>query len=559
MTSNDHGANFRFAISLSILNHLGRNLYRSFITVLGEAISNAWDADAKNVWIHLDRERSMFSIKDDGMGMTTDDFQSKFLKIGYSKRADGQRKTEGGRPFIGAKGIGKLALLSCAQTISVFSKTRGSSYIGGVIDNTGLDQAIKDDVEPGEYELKALNFELIENLQKNHKQGTIVVFEKTKKDLKTSIPQLKKLLAMSFRFSLIDTEFSIFVNDQEVTVADLKDLITNTQFLWLLGNYEDDYVASLMHLKEGEILNLEPTITIRGFLATVLTPRHLKITSTDERASVDLFVGGRLRERNILRHIPTQRIVESYVYGQIHFDSMDRIGIDPFTSSREGIVENDEEFLSLLKYLRETAIPKLIDQWDKLRLKSGKDGDDEHPRKTKKERRARSLYAAAREEFAPENGAPAKDQVEKWLDELRNDATFNLSAYVDCFVSENLLRNYLREHEIGLSRKSPTHMTKWKKNESQAKARANISFDIRQKDDDVCYLDMAQLAHSAEGHTAANIEQSLTRDAHSYRPVRNVVSHTGLLTPVAKTHLTTTFENIKARVKALVFRQKATM
>lgn len=32
---------YRFDISLSVLNHLGRNLYHSFITVIGEAISNA--------------------------------------------------------------------------------------------------------------------------------------------------------------------------------------------------------------------------------------------------------------------------------------------------------------------------------------------------------------------------------------------------------------------------------------------------------------------------------------------------------------------------------------
>ena len=38
---------FTFEISLSVLDHLGRHLYRSFATVLGEAISNAWDADAK--------------------------------------------------------------------------------------------------------------------------------------------------------------------------------------------------------------------------------------------------------------------------------------------------------------------------------------------------------------------------------------------------------------------------------------------------------------------------------------------------------------------------------
>ncbi len=79
---------FNFDISLSVLNHLGRNLYRSFTTVLGEAISNAWDADAKNVNIFIDKEGSGFVIKDDGIGMSKDDFQGKFLKIGYSKRKE---------------------------------------------------------------------------------------------------------------------------------------------------------------------------------------------------------------------------------------------------------------------------------------------------------------------------------------------------------------------------------------------------------------------------------------------------------------------------------------
>ena len=87
------GANtpFTFEISLSVLNHLGRNLYRSFGTVLGEAISNAWDADAQNVRIYLDPDKNGFWIKDDGVGMSPDDFQNKFLKIGYSKRKSGKK------------------------------------------------------------------------------------------------------------------------------------------------------------------------------------------------------------------------------------------------------------------------------------------------------------------------------------------------------------------------------------------------------------------------------------------------------------------------------------
>lgn len=104
-----------FNISLSVLNHLGRNLYRNVITVLGEAISNSWDADASNVWITIDKEHNCMTIVDDGDGMNFDDFQNKFLKIGYSKRRNGRYRTPSGRPFIGRKGIGKLALLSCAK------------------------------------------------------------------------------------------------------------------------------------------------------------------------------------------------------------------------------------------------------------------------------------------------------------------------------------------------------------------------------------------------------------------------------------------------------------
>jgi len=50
---------YQFAISLSVLNHLGRNLYRNFVTVLGEAISNSWDAEAENVWIDIYRSRQI--------------------------------------------------------------------------------------------------------------------------------------------------------------------------------------------------------------------------------------------------------------------------------------------------------------------------------------------------------------------------------------------------------------------------------------------------------------------------------------------------------------------
>lgn len=546
------GRQFQFEISLSVLNHLGRNLYRNFVTVLGEAISNSWDADAKNVWITINREKSEFVIRDDGKGMTAEDFQEKFLKIGYSKRKDGRRKSDDGRPYIGAKGIGKLALLSCADRVSIFSKTKSSDFTGGVIDNAGLDRAIQRDNTADEYPLEGLDFSLIDDLVKKHEHGTIIVFEKTKDQLKNSDAYIKKILALSFKFSLLDEDFTIFVNGTAVSINDLKDLSDATEFLWTINKYSDDYLDGLSSLKAGAQSVTTP-MNIKGFLATVIKPRHLKITGTEERATIDLFVNGRLREKNIIRHIPTQRIVENYLYGQIHYDVMDRDGTDPFTSSREGIVEDDTLFIELIDFLKRDLLPRIIDEWDKLRLDRGEEGDDENTdRKSKKDRKARDLYNESRSEFRLQDGDEQRDVVDQWLNALQSDAEFNLTSYVDCFLSENLVRKYIQTHNKGLSDGVQKEVTKWKDAEEKAKGEANISFPIRKGNDDIGYLSMDALAVTAEGSKTTNGKPSLWTDAISFKPVRNAVGHTGLLTPVAKAHLNLTFENIKARVKNII-------
>lgn len=541
---------FRFEISLSVLNHLGRNLYRNFVTVLGEAISNSWDANANNVWIEIDRENSSFSIKDDGDGMESSDFQGKFLKIGYSKRSAGGSKSPTGRPYIGAKGIGKLALLSCAKRVSVFSKTSETDYVGGVIDNAGLDGAILGDKSTEEYPLEQLDFSLINELRKKHTKGTIICFEGTNEQLKKSDAYIKKLLALSFKFSLLDKDFTIHVSGNPVTVDDLKPLSDATQFLWNVNGYKDAYTDGLSNL-ELPASEVTTPLNIKGFVASVKKPANLKITGTDERATIDLFVNGRLREKNIIRHIPSQRIVESYIYGQIHFDALDREGVDPFTSSREGIVEDDEKFRGLMDYLKRDLLAKIIDEWDKFRLEVKDEGDDDNTRKSKRDRKAQALVSEAKKDFQPDDDAPTKDIVEEWLTEMQADAEFNTSAYVDCFLSENLVRKYIGHKNLSPIDGIQKEIVKFKEREEKSKQAANISFPIRQTSLDLSYLDMDALAFTAEGSKSTNT-QSLWGDAIGFKPVRNAVGHTGRLTNVAKNHLNTTFENIKARIRTLL-------
>lgn len=203
--------------------------------------------------------------------------------------------------------------------------------------------------------------------------------------------------------------------------------------------------------------------------------------------------------------------------------------------------------------MRKEFLPFVIDEWDKFRLDLGKQGDEENPRKTKKERGASNLVAAAEEEYAPDGASEeVQDLVDKWLVGLRPDAEFNVSAYVDCFLSENLVRKFIVETGKGLTGPAQSKANQWKQREQDRKNEAGVGFDIRRNAHDLSYLELEQLAHCAEGPNPGNNNPSLHKDAISFKPVRNAVSHTGLLTDVAKSHLNVTFENIRARVKTLL-------
>lgn len=547
-------SNFTFNISLSVLNHLGRNLYRNFITVLGEAISNSWDADAKNVWIYIDREKNSLIIKDDGVGMTSDDFQTKFLKIGYSKRKDGIDKTEGNRPFIGRKGIGKLALLSCAKRIHIITKTKDTDFVGGIIDNSELDNAINDDLTPQQYPLETVNIELFNSKKEDIEQGTIIFFEQVNDGIRNRIEYIRKLIALFFRFSLIDNSFKIHLNDDPITLNELNDLSLSTQFVWQVNTLDDPYLkdkisATSEHIRQYK--KITSTLPINGFIASVEKPSYLKIRQTTETVTVDLYVNGRLREKDLLKHIPSTRIVESYLYGQIHFNNLDG-GKDRFTSSREGVISDDPLFKSFLEELKDNILRQIIEDWDRWRVLINQDGDSENTRLTKKERKSKELFNTVVDDYVPPRGSTNRNLVDEWAQSLSDDAQFNLSSYAECFVSENLLRKYIKHKNISLSPEAIRDLATYKQKEENAKNGANISFQIRQNSDDLMYFSMDDLSNLVDKPSNPIKEAGLARDAKTYKPVRDAMAHTSVLTPIAKQSLNLTYENIKARIKRLL-------
>lgn len=66
------------------IEHLGAKMYSRIPNALAELIANAYDADSENVNITLTDINGVRSIcvEDDGMGMTFDEINNKFLLIG---------------------------------------------------------------------------------------------------------------------------------------------------------------------------------------------------------------------------------------------------------------------------------------------------------------------------------------------------------------------------------------------------------------------------------------------------------------------------------------------
>ena len=116
----------------SLIEELGAKMYPSVTASVAELISNAWDADARNVWItmplgrRVDSEVDEVVVLDDGSGMSRLEARTKYLIVGRKRRIEEDGwKTPAGRSLHGRKGIGKLAAFGTAKTLQCITLKRG--------------------------------------------------------------------------------------------------------------------------------------------------------------------------------------------------------------------------------------------------------------------------------------------------------------------------------------------------------------------------------------------------------------------------------------------------
>ncbi len=124
-----------FSVDTKLFRELGELLVGKESTALIELIKNAYDADARAVVVfgeHLrDADNGRIVVKDDGLGMTSDEFRRGFLTIaGRTKTSGSRRSAVFGRHFTGEKGVGRLAAHKLARRVAIRSFRAGPTASG---------------------------------------------------------------------------------------------------------------------------------------------------------------------------------------------------------------------------------------------------------------------------------------------------------------------------------------------------------------------------------------------------------------------------------------------
>ena len=113
------------------LDMLGRQQIAGIPTAISELFKNAHDAYADRVEIDYYRTDGLFVLRDDGVGMTEEDFVGRWLTIGTESKLE---STTAGlpahdpnkrlRPMLGEKGIGRLAIATIGPQVLVLTRAK---------------------------------------------------------------------------------------------------------------------------------------------------------------------------------------------------------------------------------------------------------------------------------------------------------------------------------------------------------------------------------------------------------------------------------------------------
>ncbi|MDE3001107.1 MAG: ATP-binding protein, partial [Gemmatimonadota bacterium] len=129
----------RFRTKARAVDMLGRQQIADASTAINELFKNAHDAYADHVEVDFFGSDSLLVIRDDGVGMSREEFESKWLVLGTDSKVRSPQSTEfrpadkPERAIMGEKGIGRLAIAFLGPQVLVLTRSAREGHRGDLV------------------------------------------------------------------------------------------------------------------------------------------------------------------------------------------------------------------------------------------------------------------------------------------------------------------------------------------------------------------------------------------------------------------------------------------
>jgi len=348
-----HKQDYKMQFDIGTIKHLGLQMYSTLPPVIGELVSNAWDADSEVVEIQIPTgaidEHSEITAWDNGIGMSDADIRKAYLIVGRDRRKENNDAptAKHSRKVIGRKGIGKFCAFGIAGEIEI--------------------ETIKD----GETSRFRMNFAELEKAAKNRelampplpatgtlKKGTRITLRSFTKFKNRRIPIDSLRRGLARRFSIIGPKhkFEIKINGTPIsaTERDLKRLLDRdadgNKYLWEYENVE---------VKPGTGWK------VSGWIGAL--DRTTELEDGIQRGIVIMARGKLVQEPFIFEAVVGQQYALSYLVGELHAEFVDGVE-DAIGTTRNSLVW-DTEANSALKEWGQKEVNKIARTWAEKRSK----------------------------------------------------------------------------------------------------------------------------------------------------------------------------------------------
>ena len=118
-----------FTSDSQLLAELGERLIATPQIALSELVKNAYDADATKVHVWLSDDGKTLNVKDDGQGMSEEDFRTAWMRIASSHKLEQEVSRRYHRPLTGSKGVGRFAVRLLGEHLLLETATSEDSAL----------------------------------------------------------------------------------------------------------------------------------------------------------------------------------------------------------------------------------------------------------------------------------------------------------------------------------------------------------------------------------------------------------------------------------------------